>query len=319
MNRHVGSVAADGFRHEALLYAGEAEFVERVSRFVRSSLEQGEPIMVAISSRKIRALRAALGTDGRERVLFADMNELGRNPARIIPAWRDFVTEYANAGRLRGVGEPVWPGRSAAELAECERHELLLNVAFEDGPAWWLVCPYDTAALDAGVIDQALGTHPYESDGGSARPCAAYRGLEAASALLAEPLPQWPPGPCLTLEFESGALAPLRAVVAREAVLAGLDRARVDDLVLAAHEVATNSIRHGGGRGSLHVWREEDTLAVEVRDNGSIADLLAGRRRPPPGDPDGRGLWLSNQLCDLVQIRSSASGSVVRMLMSVRR
>ena len=33
---------------------------------------------------------------------------------------------------------------------------------------------------------------------------------------------------------------------------------------------------------------------------------LAGRRRPAPSEPDDRGLWLANQLCDLVQVRSPA-------------
>jgi hypothetical protein len=36
---------------------------------------------------------------------------------------------------------------------------------------------------------------------------------------------------------------------------------------------------------------------------------------PADGQPYGRGLWIANQLCDLVQIRSSAAGTVVRMQM----
>jgi anti-sigma regulatory factor (Ser/Thr protein kinase) len=59
------------------------------------------------------------------------------------------------------------------------------------------------------------------------------------------------------------------------------------------------------------VWRDGDALVCEVRDRGQLGDPLAGRR-PTPEQPDGRGLWLVNQLCDLVQLRSSASGTVVR-------
>lgn len=319
MSRPPPPLAAEGFRHEALLYAGREEFVQRVSRFVRDSLEQGEPVLVAVSERKIGALRAVLGADAAAAgAFFVDMEELGRNPARIIPAWRDFVAEHGSADRARGVGEPVWPGRSAAELAECERHELLLNLAFANGPTWWLLCPYDTGALDARAVDAAFRTHPYVREGDGAARSAAYRGPDAAFALFAEPLPPSPAGPSLTLEFESGPLAPIRAIVAREATLAGLERARVDDLVLAVHEAASNSLRHGGGRGSLHAWREDGSLVFEIRDGGSIADPLCGRHRPGAADPDGRGLWLANQLCDLVQVRSSASGSVVRILMRAR-
>ena len=54
-------------------------------------------------------------------------------------------------------------------------------------------------------------------------------------------------------------------------------------------------------------------LAAEVRDHGRIVDPLVGRQRPAPYELGGRGVWLANQLCDLVQVRSSAAGTVVRL------
>ena len=73
------------------------------------------------------------------------MAHVGHNPARIIPAWHEFVAQHAAPGvRLRGIGEPIFPERSADELVECQRHESLLNLAFADADAFWLVCPYDT-------------------------------------------------------------------------------------------------------------------------------------------------------------------------------
>ena len=48
-------------------------------------------------------------------------------------------------------------------------------------------------------------------------------------------------------------------------------------------------------------------------DRGRISDPLAGRARPEPTQLSGRGLWIVNQLCDLVQIRSGPGGSVVRI------
>ena len=98
--------------------------------------------------REDRPAARELGADA-EQVQFADMAEVGRNPARIIPAWSDFVDERADPSRpLRGIGEPIGPDRGPAELVECQRHEMLLNLAFEDTPAFWLMCPYDTDALD---------------------------------------------------------------------------------------------------------------------------------------------------------------------------
>ena len=59
--------------------------------------------------------------------------------------------------------------------------------------------------------------------------------------------------------------------------------------------------------------RKPGALVVEVRDAGRIADPLVGRQLPSWDAVGGRGLWLANQLCDLVQIRSSDTGTVVRI------
>ena len=85
--------------------------------------------------------------------------------------------------------------------------------------------------------------------------------------------------------------------------------------MLAVNEILTNSVRHGGGTGVLRIWQDDETLVCEVRDGGRIDDPLADRRRPRPDQTGGRGLWIANQLCDLVQLRSLADGSVVRVSM----
>jgi len=82
------------------------------------------------------------------------------------------------------------------------------------------------------------------------------------------------------------------------------------------HELATNSVRHGGGHGTCRLWRDGTALVCEVSDRGWITDPQAGRRRPTADQPGGRGLWLVNQLCDAVELRSSPDGTVVRVRMS---
>ena len=93
----------------------------------------------------------------------------------------------------------------------------------------------------------------------------------------------------------------------------GLNAARTDEFVLAVNEVATNSIRHGGGRGTLRAWIDSEAAVCEISDAGVITDPLVGRRRPASDAPGGRGLWLANVLCDLVQVRSGPDGTVVRL------
>jgi anti-sigma regulatory factor (Ser/Thr protein kinase) len=105
----------------------------------------------------------------------------------------------------------------------------------------------------------------------------------------------------------------MRAFVGEQARDAGIEDIRRDDLLLAVNELATNSVRHGGGRGVLRAWSEVDTIVCEVRDSGRISEPLTGRVRPPAGRLNGYGLWLVNQVCDLVQVRVGDTGTVVRM------
>ena len=303
-----------GFRHEALLYAGMEEFVARTAPFIMGALEAEEPILVVVSRSKIAALRAAVGKAA-DRVEFRDMSEVGANPARIIPAWHTFVQAHAGGGRrLRGIGEPIYPERTASELVESQRHEALLNAAFEDAPDFWLLCPYNTEALDPTVVETAHRTHPVIADGNGFSWSDLYPGIAASVAPYDQPLPE-PAALRATLVFDAKGLPAVRRLVSREAASAGFTTQPIADLVLATNEVATNSVLHGGGTGTLRIWREGGVLVTEVRDRGHFDDPLADRRRPAPGRDGGRGLWLANQLCDLVQLRSVPSGTTVRLHM----
>jgi anti-sigma regulatory factor (Ser/Thr protein kinase) len=279
------------FRHEAIMYAGIDEFVGAASAFVRDGRAAGEPTLVVVDRQKLDLLREDLAGDG-DGVLFADMADVGGNPARIIPAWREFVDE----------------------LAECHRHESLLNVAFADTPGFWLVCPYDTTALSPEVVATARRTHPHVVDDGVSAPSATFHGLDAVAAPVEEPLPA-PPPYAESVDVELGALAAVRHAVRRHAAAVGLATDRARDLLVAVNEIATNSVRHGGGRGRLLIWPEPGELVCEVRDGGRIEAPLAGRERPDALQVGGYGLWLANQLCDLVQVRAYATGGAVRLHM----
>jgi anti-sigma regulatory factor (Ser/Thr protein kinase) len=300
-----------GYQHEAFLYEGGDEFLRGTLGFILDAVAAEEPVLVVVDSDKIKSLRGELGATGGD-VVFADMAEVGTNPARIIPAWQDFLDKQADTrGRVRGIGEPIWSGRSPAELAECQRHEALLNLAFAD-PSFWLLCPYDVLALDATVIDEAVRTHPTVRHHGVGRPSPSYPGRDAWATPDTSPLPAVPHG-VPVLAFRSGEAREVRRFVSRQATRAGLGVDRVADLVLAADEIATNSLRHGGGLGTAGVWTEGDEVVCEIRDRGRMHEPLAGRRRPSVEGSGGRGLWLANQLCELVQIRATDTGGVVRI------
>jgi anti-sigma regulatory factor (Ser/Thr protein kinase) len=301
-----------GFRHEGFLYTGDDSFLSGTVPFIEQGVSGGESVLVVVTPRKIDMLRTELGQKA-DAVAFADMDQVGLNPARIIPAWREFVDENSvHRQPIRGIGEPIWPGRTEAELAECHHHEALLNVAFLTAKQFWLFCPYNTKTLGSDVIDRMAANHPFLFDGEKASESAVYDYDLALSQLFHEPLPEPGPGQ-MELKFSADSLGELRRWVSHRALAAGLEAPRVDDLVLAVHEIATNSVKHGGGHGRLRIWDEEGAIVCDIYDDGHIRHPLAGRELPGRDQDRGRGLWLVNQVCDLVQIRSSPDGTMVRL------
>jgi anti-sigma regulatory factor (Ser/Thr protein kinase) len=288
------------------MYSGDEEFLAGVGAFLEAGMETGEPLMAAVPGPRLELLHDRFG----EAVRLVDMTELGRNPSRIIPELREWLDGHGQ-GPARFVGEPMWPGRSAAEAAEGRRHEALLNLAFADDSVAML-CPYDTARLDAAVVEDAGLTHPQLVCDGHAADSPRYADPEAVYtagglATPADPVERTP----VTRD-----LAALRDFVATRTD--GLGDDRRFDLLLAVNEAAVNALVHGDGHGVLSVWRDGGELVCEVSGGGaSIADPLAGRRRPDPHRPSGRGLWMINQVCDLVELRSGPDGTTVRLHMSL--
>jgi len=313
----VNAVQVDRFCHEALLYAGQEEFLKGVVPFLRQGLAADEAIMVVAASESIAALQEALGEQA-EQVHFADMADIGRNPARILPHWQNFVDEHVGVGRrARGVGEPIWPGRTSDEVIECQVHERLLNVAFARGGPWRLLCPYDVESLAPEVVQEARRSHPMVTTSGLRETSPPFLPSQHSMAELDRALPE-PTGPVARLGYEHGldTLASVRKFVADEAQRLGLAEEGVKCLVLATNELVTNSLRHGPGEGTVRLWREDGAMVCEVRDRGHFSPApLVGRQRPNIEQVGGRGLWLANQLCDLVQIRAEEEGTVVRLHM----
>jgi anti-sigma regulatory factor (Ser/Thr protein kinase) len=300
------------YRHEAFFYEGQDQFLEGTAAFIGDGLAAGEPILAVLDAAKIDALKAELAGDA-QAVLFADMATVGANPARIIPAWQEFIDEHGLATRrLRGIGEPIWPGRSSAEMAECHRHEALLNVAFGD-VGFWLLCPYDTSRLQPGELERARHTHPFVCEHGVSEESAHYSVADCVADDFSEPLPPAPQDAAVISFKAPGALRHVRRLVAEHARRVGMSAGRSAELMIAVSEIASNSLRHGGGQGRLLVWQENGSLICEVRDHGHIDDPLVDRRRPAPEAQGGYGLWLTNQLCELVQLRTSPQSSVLRL------
>jgi len=300
------------FVHEALYYRGDGDFLTGTVRFVRAALAMGDSVLVAVPEPRLSLLRSELAdVDGAVR--YVNMAEAGRNPNRILPWVLRAFLEEQSPRRVSIIGEPIYVGRSAEEIAPCVQHEALINVAFSGIDAT-ILCPYDVAAL-ADIVPYAEGTHPVVIEDGGRRASVSYTEPHTVVATLNRPLPE-PRRVDAVLDFDAEGLAGVRRLIGKHADDAGLAERSVD-LQLAVTEVGTNAVTHAGARAgaTLRLWREADRVVCEVRGAGEIVDIMAGRIVPAPDGPRARGLLIANRLCDLVQTYTMPAGTNTRLHM----
>ena len=294
------------YRHEALPYDGLDGLVSSCAALAADEQASDHRVMFLVAAAKLDALRDRLGGDS-DAVAFVATDEHGRNPARITTMLDSFQAT-ASGRHCVGVNEMVHSGLAPDALAEARLAESVLNSTRLAAWPLSVVCLYDSGALDGAALDEMRRSHPVVRGEDGNQTYDAGR----ASSLFQEPLAQ-APADAQRRRVGFGELAGARAFVRDNATDRGLADDRLDDLVLAANEVVTNSLRHGGGTCQLAVWDDDESVVCEVRDAGVISDPMVGRLAPSPTAVTGRGLWLANHLCDLVQVRSSHAGTVARL------
>lgn len=311
---------SEEFQHEALFYATQDELIHEVADFVADGLVRGEPAVVALSETKLGPLRELLGGE-QPGVRFLDMDVVGKNPAHLIPAYREVIDELADGRRSRGVGEPVGPGRQGDALVECQIHESLCNVAYPDW-RWWVVCPYDTSTLAPDVLDEARRSHPLVVANGIRRESPDYREVPPDGGPVGCALGAPPPG-SVRLEHpgtpfdepERHLKDELRATITGEAG-AAVPFDRVDALADAAASLVAEGASHGLGAAAA-VWRCDGAVVVEVRMPYQETDPLAGRSPQVAGSRRAAAFNAANQTCDLFQVRTEGVWTAVRLHMQV--
>ncbi len=118
-----------------------------------------------------------------------------------------------------------------------------------------------------------------------------------------------------------GSLAAVRSFVDQHARITGLPSDAVDDLVLAANELATNVVRHGGGHGWVWVWCTGGVVYCQMTDRGPglTAPELAGESPSAPGALTGRGLWMIRKLTDRMLLETGPGGTTVTVATAIDR
>ena len=255
--------AQQSYRHEAFLWHSEEDYRTGLSTFISEGLSADEPVLAVVLPEHREWLADSLGDDT-DRVEFVDMAQLGANPARIIPAWQQFLE--AHGGRpVRGIGEPVWPGRRPAELAECQLHEALLNVAVDPRIPLWLVCPYDAERLDHQILEEANRSHPVIVESDSYLGSIHYGGRAHVDTLFAADLPQ-SSVQAITTTVTPATAERLEAYLRLESYVAGLPADKAAQLAEAAQRLTLAGFDRGAAEVTVRIWSEPDAVLCEVSD-----------------------------------------------------
>ena len=304
-----GQALAGGVRHAGLLYRDVDGFAAAAGHFVDAGVRAGEAVFVAAAGSALGLLRARQGARG-SGVAWADLSLIGANPRRVMALMREFA-EAHRGQPVRFARQAGWLSRPPGELHEAMRYEPLFDLA--KGPVQ-VLCGYDVR-LGGQVTGCAERAHPMLVRNGAWQANRLYAGRETLPGECDQPLPS-PPATAAVLGFRDE-LAAVRQVVADQARLAGLGPQRVGDLVLAVSELAANTLAHAGGPGTLTVWCTQDEIICQVHDSGHVSDPLAGSLRPAPDTAlqHGFGIWLVNQVCDLVETRTAPGGTTTRLHM----
>lgn len=297
------------YRHECLLYAGTTGFLDAVVPFVRDGLALREPLLIMASQPRLAALKTALAGDA-GKVMFADMAELGNNPASIIPSWREFIDLQGGVGRpVRGISELIWATRPPEVVAEAQMHEALLNAAVPPDTPLWLLCPYDTEALDEPTIVEATRSHPVLLESNTYRGSTRYGGAAHGGRLSGTKLPK-PGVPVRTVIVDPAHhshVSEILTIAANQGVR--IDRAV--KLAAAVEEIAA-AVDRDNFDVRIRVWSERAALVCEVLDPDTVHDPPA-RWRTGDFSARDRAVRLANEMCDLVQVRSGPAGTATRL------
>ena len=253
------------YRHEALFYEGDDDLLAGTVHFLRNGVDPEGPALVALGGAK-RVLRDALGGDATP------------SPS---PRWRSSgatrrgssrhgrtSSDHGEARGAVGIGEPIWPGRTAAELVECHRHEALLNLAFAVR-LLVLLCPYDTESRrrsGGGVLHA-----PAPPRGRLDR-----RGRIPLRAIPGRPAVRRPPPRPRSFASEPAACA-RRATPRPRAGRAGFQRRRPRNSCSSSTSSPPTACATGR-RGTLRLWHEPAALIARSRTRAHPRPARRARR-----------------------------------------
>jgi anti-sigma regulatory factor (Ser/Thr protein kinase) len=312
------SANAVRLEHSAGFHSSATDLLDQLVPLVQQALERDEPLATALQPATERALAdrldGALTSEDRiVRLRQPNDGPAGASAQTLAARWalelralsvakgRPVTVLSEHVAALDGADGRFWTELDAA-----------LNVALADLPVR-ITCFYPELPLHLEILDGARRNHPLLLADGELRHNPGHH--DPRAVLAARPAAQ-PPllgPPDVRLSFSAWQLHDVRVAVERALSGRGYERERVEDIVLAVNELATNAVEHGTPEAQLLLWTGQAGLLCEIDDGGTLRDPLPGLQAPHPAEPRGRGVWIARQLCDSLHVWTDGRGTHVRV------
>jgi len=311
------SANAVRLEHAAGFHASTEQLVDQLVPLVEQALDRDEPLATTLQPDTERALAdrlpGRLPSDEVVRLHRPAGGPAGVSAQTLAARWalelramsvangRPVTVLNEHASAFDGADGRFWTELDAA-----------LNIALADLPVR-LTCFYPELPLHLEILDGARRNHPLLLSDGELQHNPAHH--DPRAVLAARPAAQ-PPllgPPDVRMAFSAWQLHEVRTTVEKALSGRGYERERVEDVVLAVNELATNAVEHGSPEAQLSLWTGRDGLLCEIDDAGTLRDPLPGLQAPHPAEPRGRGVWIARQLCDTLHMWADGQGTHVRV------
>ena len=303
--------APAGLRHAVAFHGSPQDLQRQLVPMVREGLDRGDTVLLALAPGTVSELRRNLGGLDGIRVLDHPGGPLGACGQSLAVHRARELEALTASGPATVIGEHIGEfdgpdGRFWTEL------DAATHVAMEHLPVR-MTCFYPALPLHGVVLDGARWVHPLVWTDGHLRPNPEQRCPHEVLTEVRAPAPALLGVPHHDLEFDTARLVRVRTLVEKVLRAQSFSPEQVDDVLLAANEVATNAVEHGDGPARLAVWAEPGSCVLEVHGGGAVDDPLCGLTAPEPDQDRGRGLWVARQACDYLHLWSDEAGTHVRI------
>ena len=312
------SANAVRLEHAAGFHGSAADLLDQLAPLVVQAVERDDPLAIALQPATERALADRLGgsiapEDRLVRLRRPDGGPAGASAQTLAARW---ALELRAVGVARGRPVTVFNEHAAALDGADGRFwtelDAALNVALGDLPVR-ITCFYPELPLHLEILDGARRNHPLLLTDGELRHNPGHHDPRAVLSARPAARPPLLGPPDVRLSFSAWQLHEVRTSVERALFGRGYERERIEDIVLAVNELATNAVEHGTPEAQLSLWTGGHGLLCEIDDGGTLRDPLPGLQAPHPAEPRGRGVWIARQLCDSLHVWTDGRGTHVRV------